>query len=464
MTAFRADPRRLEAAAAAADHHDPSPRSGGGDDDLRQRPLAAGGGVLDAQGVLPADHAVHAVAGTHARSYVGFVAPGDLDGEMRVRDEGARHADHVDVPLRHRMFGGGSIRHPGRVQDRHVRLCPDRARQIQIRGGGKPHRRPDACTGLVVRGLASHDADEVDASVQGMGLRDREAVVTTQTSLDHLVPGHPDPHDEIVPDLAPHRFQQLQPEAHAVLERSAVIVFAVVEGGRPELLDQRAGLARDLDPVESALARPAHRLRIVAVDAGDVVTLHLDRKGAVDELAAAGGGERGQPVSAVPALPSAAVGELDHAGGPLLVDARGHRAILGDDRVVRSVDLPVVEGVLDRHRGGAPELGEPHAAARLLLLVAQIALRDVSAHRVARCVAGAEQPVADAQVPDRHRGEECGVSAHGGGIALRSPPDAACRSSSSDPVHDSARRGGPGIRRAGRRLPCTFRRSRSGGR
>ena len=100
-------------------------------------------------------------------------------------------------------------------------------------------------------------------------------------------------------------------------------------------------------------------------------------------------------------------GELDR-GGPVLVNAGRHRAVLGNHFFVRAVDLPVVKRVLDRYRRGAAELGEPHAAARLLLLVAQIAFRDASAHRVARSMAGAEQPVADAQVLDRQGGEEGG--------------------------------------------------------
>ena len=245
-----------------------------------------------------------------------------------------------------------------------------------------------------------------------MGFRYLEAVFRIQTSLQHLVPGHANAHDEVVSDLAPYRLQQLEPEAQAVLEGPAVLVLAVIERGRPELLDQGAGLARDLDPVEISLARPAHRLRVVMVDAGDVVALHLDRKGAVDELPAAGGGKGGQPVGAVPALAAPAVGELDRAGGPVLVNAGRHRTVLGNHFFVCAVDLPVVKRVLDRYRGGAAELGEPHAAARLLLLVAQIAFRDASAHRVARSMAGAEQPVADAQVLDRQGGEEGGVSAH----------------------------------------------------
>ena len=245
------------------------------------------------------------------------------------------------------------------------------------------------------------------------GLRDLDAVLVAQPAFEHLVPRHPDAYDEVVAHLPAHRFHQLESEAHAVLEGSSVLVLPVIDGGGPELLDQGAGLTGDLDAVEVAFARAAHRLRIVAVGAGDVVMFHLHRKGAMDELSPAGSGVGGQPVGAVPAFPAPAMGELHGARGPVRVNALGHRPVLRNHRITGAVDLSVVEGVLDRHCGGAAELREADAAARLLLLVAQITLRNAAPHCVARRVAGAEQPVADLEVLDGERGEERGVRVHG---------------------------------------------------
>ena len=126
----------------------------------------------------------------------------------------------------------------------------------------------------------------------------------------------------------------------------------------------------------------------------------------MDQLAPARGREHRQPVGVVPALAPAAVGQLEHAGGAVLVDRRGHAPVLRHDAVVGAIDLAVVERVLDRHRGRAAELLEPDAAPRLLGLVTDVALVDVAADRIARRVAGAEKAVADGQLLDGQRLEK----------------------------------------------------------
>ena len=132
----------------------------------------------------------------------------------------------------------------------------------------------------------------------------------------------------------------------------------------------------------------------------------------MDQLAPARGRKHRQPVDVVPALAPAAVGQLEHAGGAVLVDRRRHAPVLWHDAVFGAVDLTVMERVLDRHRGRAAELLEPDAAPRLLGLITDVALVDVAADRITRRVAGREKAVADRQVLDGQGLEQRVVPRH----------------------------------------------------
>src|SRR5262249_45367285 len=188
-------------------------------------------------------------------------------------------------------------------------------------------------------------------------------------------------------------------------ERAAIAVAALVHRRRPELLDQRAGLARDLDPIEIAIARAAGRGGKVIADALDVVILHNGRGGPVGYLPQAGWREGREPIVDVPALAPPSVGELHGAFRAVLMDRRRHAAVLRDNGIGRAVDLAVVAGVFRRHSSGTTELREPDPALRLLRLIADVALGDDAADGVARRMTGAEEAVADAQSLDVERPE-----------------------------------------------------------
>src|SRR5262249_52051524 len=197
--------------------------------------------------------------------------------------------------------------------------------------------------------------------------------------------------------------------------RAAITVGPFVHRRRPELLDQRPRLARDLDPIEIALARPPRRRREIVADALHIMVLDDRREGAMDDLAEAGRREGRQPIVDVPALAPPAMGQLDGAFGAMRMDRRRHPPVAFDDGIGRAVDLAVVAGVLGRDRGRAAELGETDPALRLLRLITEIALGDDAAGRIAGRMAGAEEAVADAHTLDVERLEEARIGAHGAG-------------------------------------------------
>ena len=144
------------------------------------------------------------------------------------------------------------------------------------------------------------------------------------------------------PPPAPHGLQHLEREAHAVLEAAAIAVAAVVDGGRPELV------GRWLEAISSTPSRPppgpAGTGGVGRDDAGDVLGLQLLGEGAVLQLADRRGGHGRQPVRHVPAGAPAHMGDLDHEGTAMGVDA-GRELQDGDDAVVADVDLAEGRGL-----------------------------------------------------------------------------------------------------------------------
>ena len=69
-------------------------------------------------------------------------------------------------------------------------------------------------------------------------LRDLLRDLVVDAVVVELVGAHAQADAEISPDRLAHGFQHLDAEAHAVLERAAVLVGAQVGPRRPELIDQ----------------------------------------------------------------------------------------------------------------------------------------------------------------------------------------------------------------------------------
>jgi hypothetical protein len=64
---------------------------------MRDRRLAAGGGIVDAQRLAAFIDAVEAIGGADAGPYPVLFAGHHLGGDVRVGDVGACHADHVEL-------------------------------------------------------------------------------------------------------------------------------------------------------------------------------------------------------------------------------------------------------------------------------------------------------------------------------------------------------------------------------
>ena len=199
MAALGADARRFQPAGAAADDHD-ALLLGGLGDDVRHGPLAAGGGVLDAERVAAGIDAVDAVAGADALADVVDPAFHQLADKVRVGDVGAGHGDHVDMALRDRAAGGVEVGDALGVEDRDVHLALDGAGEEQEGRHRERHVRQHDGVGQMVARLPAQHVDEVDQAALRIGAGDGDAVLVGQAVVDQLVAGHAHADDVVVAD------------------------------------------------------------------------------------------------------------------------------------------------------------------------------------------------------------------------------------------------------------------------
>ncbi len=169
-----------------------------------------------------------------------------------------------------------------------------------------------------------------------------------------------DAEDEVLPDPHPDRLEDVEAEAHAIVERAVIGAVELVGQRRHELVDQVA-VGLQLDAVHAARLHALRRVGEILDDALDVPVFQLLGKGAVRRLAMMRGSDHGKPVALVPARAPAEMGELDHDRRTLLVHGVGHLPYPGHDLVL--VGEQVVEDgwTVLRHGGGACRHRQGHA-------------------------------------------------------------------------------------------------------
>ena len=151
--------------------------------------------------------------------------------------------DPVGRDQRHAHRALQPPRHPGERRARHHRRDRRHARLVPA-DAGVDHRR--------ARGL--------DAA------RELDDLVPRAAALDEVEHRQPVDDDEVAADRLAHARARLEREAHAVLERAAPLVVAVVGALRDELVDQVALGPHDLDAVVAgARASSAQRAKSAIV-------------------------------------------------------------------------------------------------------------------------------------------------------------------------------------------------------
>ena len=207
-----------------------------------------------------------------------------LQGQLRVGDQRAGHADQVGVPRLDDVLGRADVADPLADDGGHAGGRTDTGR----RGHGHCVGAGGVLDVLAPRPVG--DAEVVDHVEGGQVLRDPHAVLDPHATGDLLLAAEPDAEREACRRHVAHRLDHQVQEPHPVLEGSSEGVGAAVGQRRHELGRQVAVRGVDLDPVQAGLDEV---LRRDAPPLDDVVDLsmgeHVRRVGVSNRLDGRGG-------------------------------------------------------------------------------------------------------------------------------------------------------------------------------
>jgi hypothetical protein len=233
---------------------------------------------------------------------------------------------------------------------------------------------------------------------------------------------------EVAADAGADRAHDLAHEPGALLERAAVLVLPVVDGGAEELRNQVAVGAVQLDAVEPRLAgapRPFGELGHRLVDLRDRHPLALE---AVQRIAPVGGRDPLRVLDAVDIALPAAVAQLQDELAVVAMHRFADRpperdaAVVVDHRVVRHDTAAQVHRHERGDDGADAALGELRLPVDARLVAGAVVVVEAARH------VGAEDAVLDRQIPEVERFENrriCHIptcpSASTAGTRCRSP-------------------------------------------
>ncbi len=109
-------------------------------------------------------------------------------------------------------------------------------------------------------------------------LRQRDRSLDVPAAVDPVGRGEPDPDGLFGRESGSHGIEDLEREAHAVLERAAVRVRALIGERRQELMQQVAVCAMHFEPIDPKAGGTAGRGREIGLDAVEAGPIQGDRR------------------------------------------------------------------------------------------------------------------------------------------------------------------------------------------
>ncbi len=229
MATERGYPGRLEARGPGAHHDDAPGRSSR--DQLGQLRLPARAGVLDTGDRLALIDPVDTpLIGSDAQAHVVEPPLDGLAGQIGIGDERTGHPDQVDGAIGQDLLRVNGIYDAAGMEDRHRghrRLDGGRERdEDAVRRGHVGDG--EGLQGQRVRRTAD-DRKEIHEPGGGQAARDLRHISRGEPTRGHLIARDPRADHPVAPDLAPDLPQDLEAEAHPVLEAAPVFIRPLVE-------------------------------------------------------------------------------------------------------------------------------------------------------------------------------------------------------------------------------------------
>ena len=314
-------------------------------------------GVNGAGDTLAKHDAVQAAQAADAGANLVGVAGSRLVAELGIAQVGTAHHADVCGTVLDQLLGNPCLVDAADRGDGNVDVLFDLARAGGVRGllrAGGGNR------GAALDGGAARHVDHVDAGLL-QATRDVDHVVEGQAAIGVLVARNTDVDDKVLAAALANLGDDLEQEAHAGIERAAVLVGTLVVERGQETAEHAVGVRRmDLDAIDAGLL---HTYGGVAKLVRELMDL-VNRDGA-RRLAGIGRAHKGRGDQTRRARDIKGhigwVEELRHDLAAILVHGGGELFPTGNERVVVAAHVARQVGIggLDRHDLGNDEA---HAA------------------------------------------------------------------------------------------------------
>ena len=315
-------------------------------------------GVDGAGDALAKHNAVQAAQAANAGADVVGVAGSGLVAELGIAQIGAAHHADVGSAVLDQLLGDPSLVNAADRGNGNVHVLLNLTRASGVRG---LLRTGSGNRGAALDGGAARHVNHVDAGLL-QATRDVDHVVEGQAAIGVLIARDADVDDKVLTTALTNLGDDLEQEAHAGVERAAVLVGTLVVERGQKAAEHAVGVRRmDLDAIDASLLHAHGGIAKLMCELVDLI----DRDGA-RRLAGIGRAYKGRSDQARRARNVkghvGGVEELRHDLAAILVDGRGELFPTGDKRIVVAAHVTRQIGIggLDRH-----DLGDDQAHAAL---------------------------------------------------------------------------------------------------
>ena len=235
-----------------------------------------------------------------------------------------RHADHIQLPRRHRKTRRRHIGNAGGVEGGQADLGLDPPRQIQMRRGFHPLNRDHIRHRRISVNPPPDDVDKIDKTRGFEPPRHLNALFHRQPAGRVLIGDIAHAKQELWPHPVAAGLQHVKGKAQAVIKAGGVIgASRHAIGQRADELVHQVAVAFKLHPIDTRRRHPLGGIGVILDHAGNIPIFHHLRESAVRRFARRPRRQNRQPIALVPPGAAAKMRKLDHHRRPRLMAVIG---------------------------------------------------------------------------------------------------------------------------------------------